>query len=197
MAYYVFLTVALLLVLALCWALWQRTKSVALLFGIAVLYYWSLYGAWAIVTDQLGGDSQQHYHYLYDKMFPVFLDEHYTWTLGLYTGFVLITGLAVLYWVRPTALPTDNLKPVVLSHDRIIAIGGIAAIVSFWMMRDSLGGALQIGKSGYVLTRSSTDDLGLFRIHQVLNRVALVPPSIGLATLLAGGRCRYLAGAKR
>src|SRR3990170_8608054 len=188
MHYYAFLTAAFILILALGGLLWRFTKSFAFLFGIAALYYWSLHGGWAIVTDQLGGDSRQHYHYLYDKMFPVFLDEHYTWTLGLYTGFVLITGLAVLYWARPTALPTDNLKPVVLSHDRIIAIGGIAAIVSFWMMGDSLGGALQIGKSGYVLTRSSTDNLGLFRIHQVLNRVALVPPSIGLATLLAGGQ---------
>jgi len=197
MPYYVFLFAAVLMMLALSWALWSYTHSIAFPFGMALLYFWSLHGAWAIVTDQLGGDSQMHYHYLYDKMFPVYLDENYAWTLALYAAFILIVALTALLWVRPACLPSVNLKPVVLSHDKIIVFGGFAALMSLWIVRESLGQAAQTGVSAYAVTRSATDNLGWFRIHQVLNRVALVPASIGFATLVAGGRCRYLAGDRR
>jgi oligosaccharide repeat unit polymerase len=164
---------------------------------MAALYFWSLHGAWAIITDQLGGDSRKHYHYLYERMFPVYLDDCYAWALGLYFTFVVVVALMVLFTVRSEGLPTANLHPVRLSHDRIIALCGLAAAASFWIMHDSIGGALQNGKSAYVVTRWETDDLGLFRIHQVLNRVALVPAALGFATLLSSGQCRMLAGPKR
>jgi len=40
-------------------------------------------------------------------------------------------------------------------------------------------------------------DLGWFRIHQVLNRVALIPAAIGFATLVASGGCRCFDGDRR
>lgn len=196
MYYFSFLTVALLLVLALCWALWTRARSIGFLLGIGVLYYWSLYGAWTIVADGQEGASGRRYHYLYEKVFPIFLDEHYAWTLALYLTFILITGLGALFWSTRARLPSTNLRPVVVSHNRIIIVGALAAFASFWIMRDLLVSALQSGSSGYFLTRSTASEhLGWFRIHQVLNRVALVPSSIGLATLLSGGRRRLLTGA--
>jgi len=197
MLYYISLTAVVIVLIVLMAILWYRTKSIGFLFGFTALYFWSLHGAWSIVTDQLGGNSQKHYHYLYEKLFPVYLDEHYAYALALYSAFILITGLAVLFWIRPKKLITDNLNPVIISHDAIILIGALAAAASFFIMRESLASALAAGGSGYLVTRTSTDDLGLFRIHQVMNRIALVPPSIGLATLLAGGRCRFLAGAGR
>jgi oligosaccharide repeat unit polymerase len=182
------------MVLALSWALWKYTHSIAFPFGMAVLYFWSLHGAWAIVTDRLGGDSQMHYHYLYEKMFPVYLDECYAWTLGLYAAFLLVVALTVLFSVRPARLPTTSLTPVILSHDKLIVICGLAVLTSVWAIHDSLGSAIQAGTSGYVTTRTVTDDMSWFRFHQELNRVALVPAAIGFAALLSGGQCRYLAG---
>src|SRR3972149_12023601 len=122
MSYYVFLSVAVLVVLALCWALWKTTNSIAFPFGMAVIYFWSLHGAWAIVTDCLGGDSQKQYHYLFDKMFRVYLDANYAWTLALYAAFIAIVALTVLLWVKAAPLPSKNLSPLVISHDRLIGI---------------------------------------------------------------------------
>lgn len=198
MVYYTFLTTALLLILALSGALWKSTKSFGFLLGLAALYFWSLHGAWAIVTDQLENDSQSRYQYLFDKMFPVYLDEHYFWALALYLVFILVTGFTALFCISSRRLPTENLNPIRISHDRIILVAGVAALASFWIVHQSLGSALQDGGSAYILTRSTAaNDLGWFRIHQVLNRVVLVPTAIGLATLLSGGRCRFLTGTKK
>lgn len=194
MVYYGFLTIALLVVLALCGALWKSTKCFGFLLGVAVLYYWSLHGAWAIVTDRLEGNSQSRYQYLFDKLFSVYLDEHYFWTLALYLLFIVVTCLTTLFCISRRQLPTQNLNPIQISHARIIVVAGVAALVSFWIMHESLGSALQDGGSGYVLTRSTANDLGWFRVHQVLNRVALVPTAIGIATLFSNGKCRFLYG---
>jgi hypothetical protein len=197
MFYYVLLTASLLVFLALCAALWRVTRSIPFLFGMAALYFWSHLGAWSIVTDRLGGDSQMHYHYLFDKIFPVYLDDCYTWTLVLYLLFIVVVATTVLLSVRVSALPTERLQPIVISHDRVILFGGIAALVSYWIMVASLERAFELGKSAYFVTRLETENLGLFRIHQILNRVALIPTSVGLATLLTTGRCRFLAGTRR
>ena len=173
MPYYAFLFAAVLMVLALSWALWSYTRSIAFPFGMAVFYFWSLHGAWSIVTDQLGGDSHMNYHYLYERMFPVYLDECYTWTLGLYTVFILVVALTVLFSVRPARLSKTSSAPIIISHDRIIAICALAAVISVWAIHDSLGIAIEAGKSGYVTTRTVTDDMTWFRIQQVMNRVAM------------------------
>jgi hypothetical protein len=196
MYYYLFLFLASLTLLALCWALWENTGSIAFPFGLTIIYFWTLHGAWSIVTDLLGNDSHKHYHYLYDKVFPVHLDEYYAWALGLYWAFMVVVALTVLRYARPARWPRQNPRPLVLSHDRIIVACGLAALFSLWIMRESLGSAIQSGESGYAVTRSVTGDLGWFRIHQILNRLALIPPAIGFATLMAGGQGRYLTGEK-
>jgi hypothetical protein len=195
MYFYTFLTVALLVQVALSWVIWVRTKNVAFLFGNAVMYYWSLHGAWSIVTDQLGGDSKMHYHYLFDKTFSVYLDEYYVWTLALYAAFIITVQLCVLFWIKPR-LRTNNHEPVVLSHDRILVFCCTAAALSIWIIYDSLGVAMSSGASGYVATRSTVDEIKWFSIHQVLNRIALVPAAIGFATLMSSGQSRYLSGAR-
>ena len=193
MYYYTFLSVAVIVAIVLARLLWHRTNSIAFPFGIAVLYFWSLHGAWAIVTDQLGGDSQKHYHYLFEKMFPVYLDEYYTWTLALYAVFILCVGITALLSVHPVRLPIENPRLLILSHDRILLVGGMAAFLSYRIMQKSLGSAIDSGVSAYVVTRATTD-IGWFHIHQVLNRIALIPTAIGFAVLMAGGSCRCLGG---
>jgi len=196
MSYYIFLSISVGALLALGWALWKTTRSIAFPFGIAVLYYWSLHGAWSIVTDQLGGDSQKRYHYLYDKMFAVQLDENYAWTLALYAVFILVVGMTALLSIRPVKMPLDCSDPIPISHDRVIALCGVAAVVSLFSVYGLLNSAIECGTSAYVVTRAPTD-IGWFRVHQILNRIALIPASLGVATLLTSGRCRFLVGEVR
>ena len=63
MEYFALLTVATIVIAVLALALYRKGRDAGLLAGLAVLYYWSLYGAWYIVIDKTGGFSGKNYHY--------------------------------------------------------------------------------------------------------------------------------------
>ncbi len=193
MEYFTLLGIATVVIAALAAALYRQRRDVGLVVGIAALYYWSLYGAWSIVIDKTGGFSGQHYQYLEYKMFPIALDGRYLVTLALYAGFIILvelTLLAALSRRRPRPIPR-----LVLRHEAILLAGFAAGIVSYLVIRDKLSMAAAINTSAYWYTRSQGDQW--FTLHQVLNRVALIPPAIGMATLAAGRRSRYFVNVER
>ena len=187
MEYYVLLGSATLIIAVLLVALYRRQRDMGLVVGFSALYYWSLYGGWFLVIDKLGGSSGQHYHYLESKMFPVALDGNYFITLAVYAVFIIATQLTML-----ALLPATRAAPVsrlIFRHEPILLLGFVAGIASYLLVREKLSAAWTLNTSAYWYTRSQTGPW--FTVHQVLNRVALIPPSIGLATLVAGARSRY------
>ena len=187
MEYFVLLAAATAAIAALAWTLCRRRGDIGVAVGTAVLYYWSLYGAWYIVIDKTGGSSGKNYHYLEHKLFPVALDHDYLKTLILYAGFIMVvqfTLLAALSRRRERVIPR-----LVLRHEPILLIGFLAGAASFFLIEDKLSAAWALNTSAYWYTRAQTGQW--FTLHQVLNRVALIPPAIGLATLMAGNRSRY------
>src|SRR6266436_318011 len=193
MEYFALLGVTTAIIAVLAWVLYRQRGDIGLVAGIVALYYWSLYGAWSIIIDKSGGFSGQQYYYLERKMFPVALDGWYLITLALYAGFIILvqlTILAVLSRRRPRPIPR-----LVLRHDSILALGFVAAVASYFLMRDKLSTAWAMNTSAYWYTRSQTDEW--FTLHQVLNRVALIPPALGLATLVAGRRSRFFINVVR
>jgi hypothetical protein len=207
--YYLLLSISTALIAGMGWLLWMKSRSLAFPLGMAMMYFWSIHGGWSIVTDRLGGDSGKHYHYLFDKLFPVHLDEHYAWTLSLYTLFALVVGMTALVCIAPRrSLPLllgegarqklplplgeGRGEGIRLAHGPILFAAAVAGIASFWIMRDALGAAAHANASAYLMTRVHSEVTSWFGLHQVLNRVALVPTAIGLATLLSGRDARYL-----
>ncbi len=178
-------------------ALWLKTRTPGFLLGIASLYFWSIHGAWAIVYDLLGGESGKHYHYLYDKLFPIYLDENYAWTLSLYTFFVLATCATAYFSVKPRSeLDRTGRKstPLIISHSKMLLLACVSGGVSYLIVRASLVEASSSGVSGYHMTRLYNDSISFFTLHQVLNRFALLPPAVGLAVLASGPDARYIRG---
>jgi len=187
MEYYTVLTIATLIIGLLAVVLFKVRGDWGILIGIAALYYWSLYGAWYIVLDKSGGYSGKAYKYLESKMFPIALDENYLIALVLYAAFIIAVELTLIATLRaPTSRPVPRLM---LRHEPILLLGFAAAIGSFLIMRQKLGIAYAINASAYRLTRSDPGEW--FTLHQVLNRVALIPPAIGVAALAAGKTSRY------
>ena len=188
MEYFSMLGVSTLVIGALTLALYQKRKDVGLLVGMAALYYWTLYGAWYIVIDKTGGASGKRYQYLEYKMFPISLDGDYMLTLALYAGFIILIQLVLMGALsRAKAMEIPRL---VMRHDSILIV---AALYPVWPVRfvikDKLSEAWALNTSAYVYTRRQTDEW--FTLHQVLNRVAMLPPAIGFATLAAGERSRF------
>lgn len=193
MEYFAILITVTTVIASLTGALYLRTRDIGMVAGMAVLYYWSLYGAWFLVIDKTGGFSGKNYHYLEQKLFPVALDDNYLLTLGLYAGFIVVVELTLL---ATLAHPRDRPMPrLVLRHEPILLLGFLAASASIWLMWDKLGVAFRLNLSGYQYTRSETDQW--FTLHQVLNRVALIPPALGLAILAAGRHSRYFVSVRR
>jgi len=193
MEYFALLSVVTIVIVVLAWALYRQRRDMGVMFGIGALYYWSLFGAWSVVIDKTGGFSGQHYYYLEAKMFPVALDGWYMLSLALYAGFIIILEVTIL-----VALSRRRSRPIprlVLRHESILVLGLAAGIASYLLIRDKLSVAWAMNTSAYWYTRSQTDEW--FTLHQVLNRVALIPPAIGLATLAAGERSRFFINVVR
>ncbi len=194
MEYYEVLTCATLVIAALAMALWVRTRDFSVILGIAVLYYWSLYGAWFLITDKLGGSSGRLYGYLEAKMFAISLDENYFKTLVYYGVFIIAVELALLFLVKPAPPRQATGRPLWVSHGYLLLFATSAGLVSYLLIRPYISEALQIGLSGYKATRDSSP---YFSIHQVLNRAALIVVAIGFATLCSDERPRLIAAERR
>ena len=193
MEYFALLTAVTIVIAVLAWVLYRRRRDLGSLVGLAALYYWSLYGAWSIIIDKSGGASGQHYYYLERKMFPVALDGWYMLALALYAGFIILLEVTML-----TALSRRRARPIprmVLRHESILVLGFAAGIGSYFLIREKLSMAWALNTSAYWYTRAQTDEW--FTLHQVLNRVAMIPPAIGLATLVAGKRSRFFINVVR
>lgn len=193
MEFFAMLGAATAIIGALTLALYRKRRDAGFLVGAGALYYWTLYGAWYIVIDKMGGFSGKNYHYLEYKLFPVALDGNYMLTLALYSGFLIVVLLTVLVSIprgREVEIPR-----LVLRHEPILIIAAIAGLASLYIIKDKLGEAWALNTSAYLYTRRQTDEW--FTLHQVLNRVAMLPPAIGLATLLAGDQSRYFVNVVR
>jgi hypothetical protein len=193
MEFFSLLAVATCVIAVLTLALYRKRRDVGFVVGIGALYYWTLYGAWYIVIDKTGGFSGKNYHYLENKLFPIALDGNYMLTLALYSGFIILVQLTLLL-----ALSGEQRREtprLVLRHEPILIIAALAAMLSFYIIKDKLSEAWALNTSAYLYTRRQPDEW--FTVHQVLNRVAMLPPAIGFATLVAGERSRFFINVVR
>lgn len=193
MEYYALLTTVTAIIAVLAFAVYRRSGDLGTVAGTAALYYWSLFGAWYIVVDKNGGSSGKFYQYLETKMFPIALDGDYLMTLCLYSGFIIVVQLALLVFI-----PGGSVRPLprlLLRHDPILLLTFTAGVASLLLIREELTTAWTLHTSAYWYTRRNPSEW--FTLHQVLNRAALLPAAIGLATLLTGSRNRYFVNVRR
>ena len=197
MEFYIVLSSVTVVIAALAALLLMRTRHAGFPIGIGLFYYWSLYGAWSIVADRLGGDSGQRYDYLIAKMFPVELNENYLWSLLLYAGFIIAMELTILGFLRDRIVtePEPSPTPLYISHPSLLVLAVVSIMGSFAIILDQLTSATEMNISAYVATRGGLGAYHpLFTIHQSLNRIALFGLAIGIAVYLAGDSGRYLRG---
>lgn len=194
MQFYELLAVETLLIAVLAWRLWAKTRSVSFVFGAALLYYWTLAGAWVLVHDKLSSGPGQDYHYSYfeTRLFPVSLDGSYFEALVLYALFIAVVLAVTLMAVRTPQDGSRKFRPLMVSHWRLILLAGVAGLCSYAIVRSSLAEAAQLNASGYVFTRSVMAHNPLFSLQQLLNRLSLLSLMLGLAIMASGPDARYL-----
>lgn len=191
--FYLLLTVSTVAIIVLAAMIWKKTRAVGFMIGIGFLYIWSLYGAWSIVVDGLGGNSGKHYHYLFQRLFVITLDDFYFKSIVLYALFIISVEVIVLWFAKPRSASVSQETAITISHSRVIVFSFGAGILSYLIIRPALSLAAAMHLSGYIVTRGP-DASEFFSIHQVMNRAALVPLSLGFTTLCSGVKPRLIGG---
>ena len=195
MQYYAVLAAASAIIGLLALVMWKKTGSVAFPIGIALLYYWTLLGAWFIVSDLLGGNTGMRYQYYFYKLFPIRLDDDYFWTLVLYAVFIVVIQLTVLHFVRKPDESGPRMAPLRISHEKILFFTSVAGLVAYVLVRNSRASAEAGNRSGYAFVRYDPS-VRFFTVHQLLNRVAILGICIGASVVAAGRTARYLVAEK-
>lgn len=196
MLFYLLLALASLVVIAFAWLLYWKTGSIAFPVGFAVFYFWSIHGGWGIVTDLAGGESGKRYHYLFDKVAPVYLDSVYMSSLVLYITFITTVGLAVYCTTnRHRGKLVPSAHPVALCHKTLIFCCMAAGLLSYLFVHTELATAALDGISGYQALSISEDKF--YTLQKLLVRMAVLSLSIGIA-VYASGKCgRHFVGPRK
>ena len=191
------LTILSGVIAVLAFLTWHKTRNLAFPLGLGFLYYWSLHGAWAIITDKRGGVSGTHYYYLEGKMFTLQLNDTYYWALAFYGMFVVIVGLTVLIAAKPASpdSETRTRSPLIISHTVISLMAVSACLLSFAIILPSLATAQALNVAAYSFKGGDRADLpALFVLYLELNRVALLGSAIGLTIVASGKNAKYMTG---
>lgn len=177
--------------------LYRRTRLLSFPLGIFFTYYWSLRGAWFITFDELGFESDLTYHYLFEKLFPLRIDQNYVWAITYYCCFILTLQAVLIYLLRPKPITEKNDSPFLMTihHGKLLLACLLGFAGSFLIFGEQLDLAASSGLSGYMVTRTSENEL--FTLASFLNRIASIPLGIGFAVFCSGLTPRYIASNSR
>jgi hypothetical protein len=173
--------------------IWQRTRNLAFPLGLFFVYYWTISGGWALVTDLRGGHSGKRYEYLFGKLFGIELDGDYFMALVIYSLFVAAICAGVYLTVKRRSSDSGPEADVfAISHFRLMLFSAVSLVGSFLVVRDSLLEAMLANVSGYQLTAAGAEVIPYFVLHQSLNTLAVIPLAIGIPAYASGGMGRIL-----
>jgi hypothetical protein len=196
MEYYAVLTIATLTVLMFSAAVWRKTRQPAFMVGFAFLYYWSLYGGWLVVNRAMGSDRAYRFEYLFYKLFPVYLDQDYLWSLVLYSIFVITVQMVVLRVARRPLLHSDTPETATpVSHFRIVTIAALLLAGAYYLVWDVVTGAAGAGQSAY--GGEAVANLRFLSVYQLLHEAAGALVLLGACIAVSGSRARFIAGTRR
>lgn len=188
---YLLLAAVTALLLVLVWLIWLRTRSLGFVLGISLLYYWSLFGAWGLISDLGHAGEARRYQYLFAKMFGVDLDSDYVLALAYYGVFLIaIAGTVLLLTGRRQA--AEGATAIRLSHGRLIASGFTCLFAAVWLIRGQLFEAVALGYSGYDVTAAGGAVSPLFSLHQAFNTFAILPVAVGIPVLLTAENGKFM-----
>lgn len=176
--------------------IWQKTKEPAFILGIALIYYWTLAGAWFIIFDCLTGDKGKefgvHYYHYRDALFPIFLDNYYLLTILYYSLFIIFVQGCILFFTKKPSIEIQKESPVFINHTILISACIIGAIVSCILVWNEILIAAKFDQSIYVVTRLQPGRFST--LHQLINFCIVISLYIGLISYISGKNGKYITG---
>ncbi|MGB7905729.1 MAG: hypothetical protein WCF43_13605 [Steroidobacteraceae bacterium] len=171
---YATLAIFSLLIAAQSYGNWRRIGGGEQLVIGAGLYYFSLYGAWTVLSIKRGVGSSSALDHLEASLFRIEVDGNYLHSLILYGVFdaLVLAGIWVLCrrFTDQETLPHSGFRAPRASS--LITISMLALVLSVAALWGEIRAALDQGVPLYIFTR--TEVSRWFKVHQLLNRVGLI-----------------------
>lgn len=194
MLFYFIITLSTLAIVLLTILVWLKTKTLAFLFGIMIIYYYSLLGAWKIIYDEMN-QKYNSYQYLYTKMFSVTLDYYYFITLILYTLFVITIITCLLIFANPYQYKYNrSFTPFYVRHVVILVISCLSLFFSYYVIRNDISNVIIMSRSLYHAQIDWTKTVKFYTISVELNIIAFTSAIMGLAVFCSGKKARFIIG---
>lgn len=159
-----------LLCLILTVLVWRKSSQFGPVAFLLFVYYFSLYGAWDIIVSKTLG-AYADWWYLESKLVGIEIENSYIISLLYYSLFFASAAIPFLV-VRKSDVKIQS--PVAVNLVRLSVIGWGALLGSYYVVKGSLGAAMELGVSGYSFTRFDTSLSLIFSLHQILNRISLL-----------------------
>lgn len=174
--------------------IWLKTRFLGFVIGLIALYYWTLLGAWILVYEEVYGRLQlTRYHHLFQRLFPVRLDEDYLSALLLYSLFLLIVSGWILMFARRHSRMIIGPNPLQLSHAVFIACSAAALVPTYMLSGSVIEYAVQRGVSAYgAIHGGGGKGMSLFAVHQVFLNTGTMSLGIGMGIWFSGKKGLYL-----
>ncbi|MBV6404837.1 MAG: hypothetical protein IT228_02610 [Flavobacteriales bacterium] len=171
----------------------RHTGDRSFLLGMAVLYAWTLLGAWFFIGDAMSGYHGYriglHYYYLMEKMFPFELDRDYLLALTGYGVFLMALLAGVLGVVRGLPARRDvRPEPWRVDHRVFFLFALAGATLSFLLVRPLILQAMAADLSIYQYTRHTA--FAGATLHSLTNELACFALLLGWAIHLTARQGR-------
>lgn len=190
------LSILTFIIVVLLSLIWKKHRNWTVIIGVAMLYYWSLTGAWFIIYDQLTNNAGEkwglHYYYYFDKLFHILLNTDYLLSLIAYGLFIILIEIVILIFAKSEFQTENQSEPIRIFHPALISIAVLALFGSIFFNYEKIIEAIQNGESIYVYTRLHPGKY--FTLHQLCNEIAVVTLLVGIAIMISGKNAKFIIG---
>ena len=189
MIYLILLTLTTVASVFLQYKIWRQTKSYVLLLPTLVIYFWSMMGGWAVTIDLLSGNALEnvgfHYYSYFDKLFAIELNSSYFFSLCMFSLFLLVFQLGVLFVVRKAASGSSQQPQSIpiLNHWILIGLACIMAIISYFFIRAQIGEAISNHESLYIYLSQHAGRY--YSLYQITKSASLFLVLFGISLMMS------------
>ncbi|MBI9037064.1 MAG: hypothetical protein JEY97_02950 [Bacteroidales bacterium] len=174
MKFILLLSFLTLIIIFLGWKIWKKTKCNNYLFGFFLIYFWTLNGAWIFTIDQLtgakGAEIGISYYRIFEKLFPVQLDNNYFLTI-LYYGIFIILIQTVIWALSSNnkKINSNKIKPINISIKAFLILTIGLIILDLFIIYPDIKESITQSQSLYFQLNDSTNKF--LTIYQLISKI--------------------------
>ncbi len=198
MTFYFTLSFSTLLIVFFQYLIWKKKPNILFPVATLFLYYWSIFGGWFIVYDQLNNNASSkigvHYYDYFEKLFPIELNNDYLLSIVYFALFIVAFQVIILFLLDKDKKIIPPSNKIVIHHRKLILVSAVCLILSFLFIYRQMLDAAQQHQSLYIFI--SHNNGSFYSLYQLFKGCSLLTAFSGLVIYLNSDRAIFLSGTK-